>query len=317
MLQLFTSNRAVVVFLLPFLIGAYQLCHLFFGVQAMDESTLNLGYWGSLDMPFQLRLFLGFGFIFLNAYLINHSFNKHAFFDRNMYVPSLMYVVLMSFYQSFYYFDGLLLAHTFLILCLTQLFHLRQNEDGRSHVFNGALFAGVAASLHPPLTIILPFLFLMIWSIRPFVMRESLLLISGFGIPLVYSGFYLTWFGESIELRLLKFAAHYTGEQINFIVTAVLFVLLLVIGVLGIRQKIQKSSIRFKKLVSILWTYLFLGILLGAGDYVFFGQIERFSFILIPLPFFLAYSFTTKGFKITAELLFYITLAYSFVKFFI
>ena len=158
---------------------------------------------------------------------------------------------------------------------MIQLFRLYQNEDGRAAVFNAAFFAGISAVVHPPIIMILPFLFIMVWSIRPFVLRESLLLITGFGIPLIYGGIYLKW----LEMK--------------------------------------NSSIRFKKLVRILWVFMAIGALFGVSDYLLFGQIERFSFILLPIPFFLPYSFTSKTWGKIASILFYITFAYSIIKFFI
>jgi hypothetical protein len=98
---------------------------------------------------------------------------------------------------------------------------------------------------------------------------------------------------------------------------AVLFTLLFVLSLFSIRGKMQKSSIRLKKLVNILWWLVGVSVLFGLGDYLFFGQIERFSFLMIPLAFFLTFSFVNKTFMIPATVLFYITFIYSLVNFFL
>lgn len=316
MLRLFTSNRPIVILLLPLLIATYQVVHLF--AQGVSSgTTINLGFYGSLEMNPIVGVILSLAFVFLNAFLINFIFNRNEFWDRNMYMPSLLYVVLMSFYSSYYCWDGMLLSHTFLILALNQLFKLRQNEDGREAVFNAALFVGFAASFHPPILLFLPFLFTMVWFIRPFVFKESLLILTGFIVPLIYGGLFLKFKGEQLDLRLLEQTTDYNVQRINFLVTATLFSLLLIVGLLGIRARLNKSSIRFRKLVRILWVYFFLAIIFGVVEFIFFGQIERFSFLMIPLPFFLAYSFTHKSYSSVANILFYITLLYSFAKFFV
>jgi hypothetical protein len=54
---------------------------------------------------------------------------------------------------------------------LYQFFKLKQNTDGRAQVFNGSLFAGIAATFFPPLLISLPFILVMI--LRLHYLREK------------------------------------------------------------------------------------------------------------------------------------------------
>jgi len=89
------------------------------------------------------------------------------------------------------------------------------------------------------------------------------------------------------------------------------------LSLVSISGKMQKSSIRLKKLVRILWWLVAVGILFGLGDFLFFRQIERFSFLMIPLSFFLTFSFNNKTFGIAASVLFYLTFLYSLINFFL
>jgi hypothetical protein len=98
---------------------------------------------------------------------------------------------------------------------------------------------------------------------------------------------------------------------------SVLFTLLFLLSLVSISGKMQKSSIRLKKLVRILWLLVVLGILFGLADFIFFRQIERFSFLMIPLSFFLTFSFSNKTFGLMATVLFYLTLLYSLINFFL
>lgn len=316
MVKLFLSNRAIVIFLLPFIIGAY-LALGFYNQQFIASETINLGFFGVFTLDPIFTTVLSFVLVFSNAFIINHLFNKNEFYDRNTYLPSLLYVVFMSYYHSFYKMDGVLIAHTLLILCLRQLFMLKQNEDGRKIIFNAAFLGGLAAIVHPPFVVLLPFLFIMVWAIRPFVLRESLLLITGFGVPLIYGGFYLKWVDSSINLQLLKQATFYENQLINYYVTTGIMAIMLLLGFIGIQSKMSKSSIRLKKIVRILWILLLLSILFGVGDFLIFHQIERFSFIVISLCFFLPYTFIHKTWAPIASGIFYLAFIYSFIKFFI
>lgn len=316
MVKLFLSNRAIVVLMLPFIVAAY-LTLAYFSNHLSDNQTINLGYFGVLSITKELALALSFVLVFTNAFLINFTFNHHEFFERNIYISSLVYVVLMSSFHSFYVMDGLLIAHLFIILGLMQVMRLSQHEDARRIVFNTSFLFGCATLVHPPAILIFPFIFIMVWFIRPFVFRESMLIIVGFAVPLIYGALFLLWSNESIDLRLLKQTTNYENQQVEFLSLAVVFVLIITLGILGIQSKVSKSSIRYKKMVRQLWVLFIIGIIFGVGDFIYFQQIERFSFILIPLPFFLTYAFVHKTYGAITQILFYLLLIYSCVKFFI
>ena len=300
---------------LPIFMALYMLLNSYTHYYTQDVN-INFGLWGESIVHPTVAIWLAVFVVLFNAVAINWIFNTNEFLERNNYMPSLLYITLMSFYHSFYSIDGLLVSHTFLIGMLFFYFKLRQNEDGRANVFNGALFAGLAATFHPPLIGVLPVLFFMVWGVRPVIGREFILMILGFSIPLIYAGVYLLYSNHSIELQLLEQATNYYKKQLDFLVTSVLFTLLFLLSVVSIRSRMLKSSTRLRKMVNILWWLVAVGVLLGLIDFVFFQQIERFSFLMIPLSFFLTFSFSNKTVGLTATTLFYLTFAYSFVNFF-
>jgi hypothetical protein len=315
--KLFLGNRAGVLLFIPILVAIYYGLN-FQSNYYSQEDFSNLGLWGEAVPIFPLgaNVFAAL-LICLNAFGINWIFNTNEFLERNSYMSSLLYVILMSFYHSFYSLDGMLIAHTCIIAMLFQFFKLRQNEDGRRHAFNGAFFAGLAASFHPPMVAMIPVVLIMLWSIRPFVFRETILVLLGFGIPLLYGGVFMWYSGHGIELQILEQTTNYFKKQTDFLVMSVLFTLLFLLSLVSISGKMQKSSIRLKKLVRILWLLVVLGVLFGLADFIFFRQIERFSFLMIPLSFFLSFSFSNKTFGMMATVLFYLTLLYSLINFFL
>ena len=318
MIKLFLGNRSVVLFLLPFVIAIYVIFN-FSSNYFTYSSISNFGFWGNQKLPFSIltsQLIASF-FILFNAVGINAIFNWNEFFGRNSFMPSLLYIILMSFYHSFYEIDGLLIAHSCIITTLFQLFKLRQNEEGRKLVFNSAFLIGIGATFHPPLLFIMPFILFMIWTIRPLVVRELTLTLLGFGIPMLYAGLFLLYTKTKINFQLLEIHENYNRHQFDFLVSSAIFIFSFFLSVISIQANIKKSSIRLKKLVQILWWLVFTSISLGVMDYVFFNQIERFSLLMIPLSFLLTFSFTHKTLFHVANGLFYSTLIYSFVKFFL
>lgn len=317
--KLFLSNRSIVQFLLPLVTAVYVLLNYYTQYFHYSEVS-NFGFWGNrIQLHVVPSQIIACILIITNGVGINAIFNWNQFLERNSFMPSLLYVVLMSFYHSFYEVDGLLLSHTFLIITLYQLYFLRQNEDGRKIVFNASFFAGLAATFHPPLIGLLPFLFFMIWNIRPFVFREIILSIIGFGVPLLYAGFYLIYSGTSIDMELFKKSTNYNydKQQFDFLVTSGIFICSLLLSLVSIQAHIQKSSIRLKKMTRMLWWFVIIGLAIGVIDYILYKQIQRFSLIMIPFSFFLTFSFSHKTLSSVAIGLFYVTLTYSFLKFFL
>ncbi|MCE2712565.1 MAG: DUF6427 family protein [Cryomorphaceae bacterium] len=316
MVGIFTGNRAGVLLLLPFIVVLYHLINHFSGGHYRPQ-VANMGFWGAdYFLTPLISEICAAVIVVLNAIGINMIYNSNEFYERNTYISSLLYVVFMSFYHSFYSVDGLLIAHTALILLISQIFRLRQNEDGRTAVFNAAIFGGLAATFHPPMIAVFPFVLVMIWNIRPFIVREFFLALSGFAIPLVYAYTYFWYTGQKLKWDILQQVSDFYKEQTDFYVTSGLFVFLIVLSSISIRNKTQKSSIRLKKLVNILWLLMAIGFLYGMIDLLFFDQMERFSFLMVPMAFFLSFSFMDKKLSAPASVLFYLTFGYSLINFF-
>ncbi|MFM9051292.1 MAG: hypothetical protein ACKOKF_03100, partial [Bacteroidota bacterium] len=212
MVRLFSGNRASVLLLLPLLAGAFFALNFQTGYY-VQEKVSNLGFWGETVVIYPIYSSIGgVILVLINAIAINWIYNSNEFLERNSYLSSMLYVVLMSFYHSFYNLDGLLLAHTFLILTMAQFFELNQHDDGKRQVFNGMFFAGIAATFHPPMTALFPLFCIMIWVIRPFIFRELILAILGFSVPLLYAGVFLWYSGHTIELKLLDQVTDYLNK---------------------------------------------------------------------------------------------------------
>jgi hypothetical protein len=317
MLKWFIGNRPIVLLLLPVIIGLYVFLNLWSNYYVFSNYT-NLGVWGDKFIFYSwLTLILGPSLVLINAIFITNLFNKNNFIDRNTYITSLVYVVYFSFYHSFYQLDGLTISHSLLILTLFELFKLQSNEDGKKSIFNAGFFAGLAMTFHPALVLFLPFLLFMVLVIRPFVLREIILLLVGFLVPLIYAyAFY--WFNNNeINMRLVTVSTNISKLRVDFLVTAILFVLSVLLGLLALNKQSQKTSIRAKKLMRVLLLFSIYCLIIGSLDYIFFGQIERFSLILIPLSFFLTFGLQNKSYQWLSSALLYLILAYGIGKLFL
>lgn len=317
MLRIFLGNQLFALLLLPFILVGYVVLNSYMHSFEVLPS-IEFGLWGKHSFYNVNALYYITGtVVLLNAVLANYLFNSNDFYDRNSYVISLFYIVFTSYFQSFYHLDGILLSHTLILLGIFQLFHLENNTDGRKWSFNAGIFFGIAATLNPPLFVLLPGIWLMITRIRPFVFRELLLATLGFALPILYVSLYL-YLNKGVVLTNI-FEIDKLAIQNNWviIISLVFFAFSSFLSLIAISYKTSKSSLRFKKLTAILKLLMSVSVLLGLIEYLSLGHYELLSISMIALAFFLPFAFFTKSSSLVGKLLFYGTFIFSIVRFFI
>lgn len=315
MITLFFGNRSYALLFLPFLIGGFYFCNFITQYHPAPEA-INLGFWGAFTSDYNWALdILAPLLVFINAILINTLFNRNEFMEKNNFLSSLLYVTFLSFFPSFYHLDGVGLATTLLIAALIQTFRLYQNEDGRRAVFNTAILFGTAATLFPVLLVGIPALFMLIWIIRPFVLRESILLLSGIAIPLLYTSVYTYVF--EIRMELKDFSS--SSPDFKLLDAAVLASGIFLLGLASLKTvlaRLRGSSIRLKKLFRMLslliWLYLGVSVL----EFFIFHRLSALSVLFYPLVFYLMYAFGDRQPKGFASFIYYLLFLFAVGKFF-
>lgn len=314
MVQLFYGNRSFALVFLPLLVALYSILNVYFSYHE-PEATAHFGFWGqSIVQSHFVSAILAPALVFIGAITLNALFNRNDFMERNNFMVSLLYVTFMSIFHSFYYLDGFGVAQVFVILALYQMFFLYQNEDGRRRVFNVGFLLGVACTFYPILISIVIVAFWLVWVIRPFVMRESLLLIVGFVIPLIYAGMYSSFMGIKIQnAEISSTAFELKIEDILIMGSVCFFMILLSFG--GITTKIQQSSIRLKKLFRILLILTIFMLFLTSFEYLVFHKKEVMALVFVPLMFVLPYSFGVKKLRDVTTVVYYLLFLFSVGKF--
>lgn len=315
-LRPFLSNQPFVLALLLPVIVLFQLLN---GYLQYHHSFafVDIGLWGKTTFFNQWWAAIPAGIIVaLNAIQLNVLFNRHEFLEKNNYGPSLFYVVFMSFSHSFYQFDALLIVHACLLQVIRILFTMRTGEDNRKEAFNAAFFIGLACTFLPPTGFFIVILWFAVWALKSFVFREWLIMILGFSTP-VFNGLMFWWIsGHRITLNMLRNNTFIDYEVLVYYSTSAIVILLLIFSFIGIRVRMRKSSIRFKKLSRVLIWFLIGAIIIGVSDLVFYQQVEWFNLVFIPVSFFFTFAFIHKFWKVAATSLFYIAFVLAVIKFF-
>lgn len=298
------------------MIGGFIFLNQLFPYHIVGNSN-HFGMWGDfLPEAHWLSQLIAPLLILLNAIFLNLIFNRNEFLEKNNYLVALLYVTFMSNFHSFYYLDGFAVAQFILGLALFYFFRLNQNEDARKTVFNVAFLFGLASTFYPLFLFSIPLLFSMIWVMRPFVFRESLLTLVGFVIPLIYGGVY----GMYFEMKLEPSDFSSTSSEliaIDMIVIGSGIVWFLMFSLKTLFRKMQQGSIRLRKLYNMLLMLVLLAILLTSIDYFAFHKAQTVSLIFIPLLFVLPYGFGYKKQRSIPTMFYYVLFLFSVGKFFI
>ncbi|MDX1652340.1 MAG: DUF6427 family protein [Brumimicrobium sp.] len=315
MIKIFASNQPFVTALIPLLIIGHMALDIFFPDFRATASLAN-NLW---DFSFEHidRWFLRLGGLMvlsLNAFILNRTFNSHEFYEKNTYLPSLIYLLLVFLFPSSLELTNFLISHTFFILCISKIYDIKQNDDARASTFLAGLFLGMAITFQPAFIYFTPFLWLCTISIRPFVIREYVLPLLGILIVLAWvflvnPDFYETFLKFDSSINYSDFDLMFRWSLI------VVLLLLIIIGYKNIFDRYAKSSIRFKR-ISGLTNYVFLfSLIIGNAALVISGSLYYFGISSVILSYILPYAYLDIRPKWASAILIYLLLVINVVKF--
>lgn len=317
MLRLFYGNQSYALLLAPLVIGVYALVNHYLGIYTWPEGELDLGLWGQVPRFFPpISQVLAGILIFVSASLLNALFNRNEFFDRNTYLPVILYITASSFFPHFYYLSGFGIAAFLLCLSFWSFFQLHQNEDARRIVFNASILWSLAASFFPLLYFMLPFVYFIFWVFRSFKLRESVIIFLGIIIPLIYVGAY-HYVKQDFSFSLWHSSSEIHIGIINVIIVSAAFILLTVLSIGSFLKNLSQGSIRLRKLnTMVMWfSIAFAGV--AVSDFILYKHTGSAALLLIPLVFVLPYAFGKKNLRKESAVLFYIFFVLSVGKFFL
>lgn len=294
--------------------------HLFLGSYYPISTVENIAQenlW-ELDfhlLPHVLSQILVFVFICGNAFLLNFVFNRLEFNNRYIYLPTVLYVLLLFLFPFSLYFNEYLIVHTFFILSFYHLLQINQNDDARNNLFLSGLFLGVATTFSPPVAIFLVIILLSLFSIRPFSLREHLLPLTGFVFPFLWVHFVnFDWWRDLLVFTPDNELIISNSLVLVGYITVALFILL---SIKVILEERAISSVVFKRISSI--TLFTVIVFLGLAILMAIVHDTSIYFVLstATLPFILPYPYIiVKKRKWFANTLFYLLLILNICKFF-
>lgn len=197
--------------------------------------------------------------VFFQASAINVISNKNRLARQPALLSGMLYILLVSLIPSYTYLSSSVLANTFLIWALFELFQIYKKAHAAINVFNLGFAIGLAVLLVPPLSVFVLFGVIGIMIIRSFGVVDMLQYLTGIGVSLYlhYSFMYLAGAGPyllSDYLYSLNFELFSTIPTYLPLFVAVAFIV--IVCILTYNGHMLKKNIQIQKKIDLLYWFM-------------------------------------------------------------
>ena len=271
-------------------------------------------FYAGLDMLFG-RSVLGYALVgttllFVQAVIFNTLLLRRDFLLDRGYVPAVLYIFFGSISFDYFNVSPVLLALTFLLLVLRQIFTLTENTHDKT-LFTIGFYLGIATLFHLPASIFLFWVSIGLGVFRSTSFRQHLLVLFGFAFPILLVALYFFWNDSLINFVVQYFSSISLAPKLylsiqNFIIILAfptLFLVLAILNMLSGRSLTNYQS--YCRQMMIFW------IIASIFSLVFCKYLLPFQFVLFvpPVAFFGTYYLFSIQRKWISELLFLLVLA--------
>jgi len=311
------KKQQVLIILTPLMLLIYWALNNY--LQTFQHNlTSEFGLWGSITNNTKWIHQLSSAIIILvTAIIINYTFNHYNFFQKNTSIPAFTYVVTISFFENIDTINGLLLSNFLWVIVIFQFLRLNANEDGRKIIFNASFVSGIAISLFPSYIIMIPFLWLIVNIMRPFIVREQILMLCGLLLPITYA-ISINFIIGNYPPKFWNFNFEYKQNNIeNELYIIAMFVGFVIVNLIGLYKQFNNSTIRFRQTSKVL--LLFTVAILSMGMFHIWITNETNGLTSIVIFIALLSTFGNRGKILRYFFIFFISLIsiFSVLKFFL
>ncbi|HNS12855.1 MAG TPA: DUF6427 family protein [Bacteroidia bacterium] len=271
MIRFFKSTQPAALFAIPLIV--ILLWAERFSSFPVTKDHYPMPLWNLFEsffvmIPNWLSLLLFIAIISFEAIYFNLIVNRHEVLYKNSYLPSLFFVLFISSIPDFLAIHPIHFVNLILLRIFDKVFSLHKNNRAIVAIFDCGFLAATAALFYFPAIPILLLLMFTLSIVRPFHIREWLVLIIGYTIPFLFLSVFKFWnhelpiFWQGFFEKLSEKTPSFTFPDILPLqVIAGLLILMLILAWLRLRANYYKNIIRIRTYQQLLFFTFFLGIL--------------------------------------------------------
>ncbi len=298
MLSLFRTNQ--IAFNLLLIVYILLVRSSAFFVAAPEEAYSGQGvlsnwFQGYFGTSGGAAVLAGIIIVFIQSLLINIICAKFRLAISVSLLPGLFYALLVSMIPEFLALSPALLANTFFILALWELFESYRKTDVAGHIVNIGFWVGVASLFYFSEVIFLLLAIIGLIVLRAFRVKEVLMLLIGFLVPYIFSAVYFFWYdhlGVFWQTHIIDNVSFFNLSLKPGLVTYInlaMIALVALIVLFGFNSYYAKKNIQVQKNITVLYWTLFFAMI----SIVFQANIQFYHFLIfmVPLGIFLSFKF--------------------------
>jgi hypothetical protein len=299
-LTLFRTNQAVaniIVLAYLFIIRFSLFTHAF----PWNPDNSNAGVPSLWIFQFVSRFglnpaLLSLALIFVQAFYINLMYRNYRATQEVTLLPGVFYALAASLIPEFMNLSPILLANTFLLLAIENVYSVYRANDCADKIFNIGFWIGVASLFQFSFTMFLVAFFVGLTIMRGFRLNEFLMFFIGFFVPHILLSVYMFWTNQlgMMQQNLLDnlgfFNVQMHHEQfasLKIILVSILIAFVLITS--GLLY--SKRNVTAQKYVSILYWVLFAAL----GTILMQSHISLQHFLILSVPLGILLSFCLQS----------------------
>jgi hypothetical protein len=269
-------------------------------------------------LPAGAAAFLALMLVILQALYLNYLINKYEVLYKPSFLPALIYVLLMSFSREVMWLHPVVLVNMLVLALFDRAFALFKHPSPARMLFQGSFFTGLAFLLYYPAIIFYLLLLLSLGIIRSLSLREWLVTLISFLLPIYFACIWAYWRGD-----LQQFMNYVTPHLPRFrelphphLAPALAYetIVVCVLGLLSLfrlRRNFYKNTIRTRSNQRIFVYALFA----SAISLLLVPAISPYHFTLFALPMavFIAYYFLSFKSRLWISEVFFVLLVLTVV----
>lgn len=203
--------------------------------------------------------------IYSQAMVFGRIFNVQRMLGNPNYLPAMSYMLITSLFREWNQFSAPLLVNSFMIVIFYRLLTVQNAQKAGAAIFNVGIMMGIVTLLYQPAVIFLLLMWMALFIMRAFSIREWLINVLGITMPYYFLVLvlYLTDRFEWHKLWPdLDFGLPGMPSTIQITISLALLVFPFIIGGFLVNANLNKMFIQVRKGWSLLLLYLIISTLI-------------------------------------------------------
>ena len=321
MLSIFRTNQFFASILL-FIYAAIVRASAF--IIPSDWQPSNSGFLSEMmyqwiDVNSSTANILAIVLIGIQATFLNLIITQYRMAKEISLFPGLFYILLSSFVPDFLHLSPILMANTFYIMALYEMYSSYKQFSSADKNYNIGLWIAIGSLFYFPYAFFLLLGWIGLGILRAFKIKERIMMILGFLTPYIfalthaYVYNYIDLFFPKYIYSNLSFFDLQPIDSIEGYVILIVFIIMIIITLLSMNQYEKRKNIQVQKNISI----LYWGMVITALTVIFQANInlEHLLMLAVPLGIFLSFNFSNMAARWAEVIHMFLLLSLMFIHF--